>query len=78
MLDIGLAAPLTEEGTIVVDGTLASCYAEISSHMIAHAAFFPVRLGPSLLDTEDTQHEEGIRTYAKVLMLKLSNLSPQN
>ena len=51
LFEIGLLAPLTEEGTIVVDDTVASCYAEISSHEIAHAAFYPVRLVPSLLGT---------------------------
>ena len=66
LFEIGLLAPLTEEGTIVVDDTVASCYAEISSHEIAHAAFYPVRLVPSLLETQETQDETGIRTYAKV------------
>ena len=39
----GLYAPLTEEGTIVVNGVLASCYAHIEHHGIAHTALSPVR-----------------------------------
>ena len=39
----GTYAPLTSEGNIVVDGTLASCYAVVNSQTLAHSAFAPVR-----------------------------------
>lgn len=39
----GWYAPLTTSGTIVVDGVLASNYANVRAHHAAHAAFFPVR-----------------------------------
>ena len=37
--DIGVYAPLTNEGTIVVDDVFASCYALFPSHHISHAVF---------------------------------------
>ncbi|GFT95352.1 desert hedgehog protein B [Trichonephila clavipes] len=40
----GVYAPLTESGTIVVDGIWVSCYAEVTSHNMAHALFFPDEL----------------------------------
>ncbi|XP_054706681.1 sonic hedgehog protein-like [Uloborus diversus] len=41
---IGVYAPLTESGTIVVDGVWCSCYAVVKSHDVAHAAFGPLRI----------------------------------
>jgi len=39
----GIYAPFTLEGTLVVDGVAASCYAATRSHTAAHAAMKPVR-----------------------------------
>jgi len=39
----GLYAPLTVDGTVVVDDIVASCYAVIDSQWLAHLAFLPVR-----------------------------------
>lgn len=39
----GIYAPLTREGNIVVNYVVASCYAVISDHYMAHMSFAPVR-----------------------------------
>lgn len=42
-LSKGFIAPLTREGTIVVDSVAASCYALINSQFLAHISFAPYR-----------------------------------
>ncbi|KAJ8010179.1 hypothetical protein DPEC_G00072300, partial [Dallia pectoralis] len=73
----GSFAPVTVRGTIVVDHVLASCYAVIEDHNLAHWAFAPVRLSfwlSSLLVPKDyyfmpnaTLQEEGVHWYSKIL-----------
>ena len=40
----GAYAPLTLEGTIIVDNALALCYAVIDDHRLAHTTLAPLRL----------------------------------
>ncbi|XP_071104907.1 sonic hedgehog protein-like [Haliotis cracherodii] len=46
----GVFVPLTEEGTVLVDGIFASCYSSIDHH-IAHAFTAPFRWFPWLLSS---------------------------
>eukprot|EP00929_Paragymnodinium_shiwhaense_P106862 TRINITY_DN7268_c0_g1_i1.p1 TRINITY_DN7268_c0_g1~~TRINITY_DN7268_c0_g1_i1.p1 ORF type:complete len:303 (-),score=50.73 TRINITY_DN7268_c0_g1_i1:498-1406(-) len=50
---LGLSAPVTAAGTLIVDGSVASCYAGLSSaplpHSGAHAGFFFVRFFKKLM-----------------------------
>src|SRR5271156_5252695 len=39
----GYIAPLTEEGTLIVNNVAASCYATINSHYTAHTVLAPMR-----------------------------------
>ncbi|KAL4716650.1 hypothetical protein ACJJTC_008285 [Scirpophaga incertulas] len=59
----GVYAPLTRSGTIIVDGALASCYALVRSHALAHAAMAPLRWLASLSPDED----RGVHWYASAL-----------
>ena len=47
---IGLYAPLTSQGNIVVDDILASCYSDFDSHELQHIAFSPFRWMYRLLE----------------------------
>ena len=79
----GAYAPLTTRGKIVVDNTLASCYAVIESHDLAHAVMTPYRYyhviqtwersrvqdlpGPRYNSNLNESISEGISFYAQVL-----------
>lgn len=69
----GFIAPLTREGTVVVDSIAASCYALVNSQSLAHISFMPFRtiktvsswFSPTTKLVESRQN--GINWYAKTL-----------
>lgn len=70
---VGSYAPVTVQGTVVVDQVLASCYAVIEDHDLAHWALAPVRLAhwvSSLLSISQPQasgQKDGVHWYSKIL-----------
>lgn len=71
-LSRGVIAPLTREGTVVVDSIAASCYALVNSQSIAHISFMPYRAINSLFslftnDSPTRSRQNGIHWYAKSL-----------
>ena len=56
--------PVTQEGNIMVDGVLASCYATVD-HDLAHIAMAPMRRFPRIMEKifgEDAQ----LSTFCKI------------
>jgi len=59
--------PLTMEGTLLVDGLLASSYASFSHHA-SDLLLAPVKMFPRLLlDDQQSQHEDGCRQVIKLM-----------
>ncbi|CAJ1082053.1 sonic hedgehog protein A [Xyrichtys novacula] len=69
----GSFAPVTVQGTVVVDQVLASCYAVIEDHELAHWALAPVRLAhwvsTSLFSSQPraSAQNDGVHWYSKIL-----------
>lgn len=62
----GLYAPLTQHGSVVVSGVLASCYAAVDSHRLAHWALAPLRAFHALVGPSGPQ-SHGLHWYARLL-----------
>ena len=63
----GIWVPLTMEGTLLVDGLLASCYASFS-HDLVDLAYAPVKMFPRmLLDDEESLKVDGKRRVVTFL-----------
>lgn len=73
-LHTGVYAPLTREGTIVVNEVTASCYAMVDSQRIAHWSFLPARWANTVSSwfttadaNRETPRQSGIHWYANAL-----------
>ena len=60
----GAYVPLTSDGTILVNGVLASCYAS-SDHELVHLLMLPMTWFPEILEGIFST-EEGLQVYLKV------------
>lgn len=69
----GIYAPLTYDGTIIVDSVSASCYAMIDTQSIAHYSFAPMRMLYSTIELfssnsiDSNEIPNGIHWYARAL-----------
>lgn len=74
VLSRGFIAPLTREGTIVVNSIAASCYALVNSQSLAHISFMPFRTMKTISNwfsnsnsISNDKNQLGIHWYAKAL-----------
>jgi hypothetical protein len=64
----GYMAPLTEEGTLIVNNIAASCYATINSHYTAHVVLAPMRWWFRLFGVSKESNEMiGVHWFPKML-----------
>lgn len=70
----GLYAPLTRSGTIVVDGVLASCYANFPNQRVAHTALAPLRLQSRFVKASIPK---GVHPYARFLHSVVQRFAPK-
>lgn len=74
----GAFAPVTQEGTMVVDGIWVSCYADIADHNLADSLMTPLKrfysLAPHVLGTggkyvhgylKDSLRHVGVKIFGK-------------
>ncbi len=72
----GLMAPLTEQGTIIINNVHASCYALVKSHKVAHFALAPYRFYHRLFGQSSKINSltTPILSYAEILLHFFKNL----
>lgn len=80
----GYVAPITMSGDFLANGVLVSCYAEIESQSLAHAAFEPIRWWHSMMNSmapefladklKSEKQSEGIHWYPASLFVMAGSL----
>lgn len=78
----GVYAPLTAEGSLIVDGIVASSYAVFDNEDISHALFFPLRMlwrwGMRWMDTTNSAEQlSGVHWYPKHIFNVASTFLPK-
>ena len=67
----GFYAPMTEAGTLLVNGVLSSCYANVRSHALAHWAMGVLRMYDamvrSLWSSESVDMVDGLHMIPRVM-----------
>jgi len=64
----GYVAPLTQQGTLMVNNVATSCYATINNHYLAHAALAPMRWWYGLFgEVKQSDEIVGIHWFPKML-----------
>ncbi|XP_018417383.1 PREDICTED: desert hedgehog protein isoform X1 [Nanorana parkeri] len=73
--ETGVYAPLTSHGTLLVDGILTSCYANIEWHEMAHRSFAPMRLLYNMFSIlPEFLGNDGIHWYCHFLYVLAKNV----
>ena len=72
---VGAYVPLTVEGTILVDGVLASCYTS-ADHDLAHFAMAPSQWFPNKMEMIFGK-DNGFSVFAKLVKNLVKWLSPE-
>ncbi|CAD1475674.1 unnamed protein product, partial [Heterotrigona itama] len=92
VLEQGIYAPLTSEGTVLVDDVVASCYAIVDNQQLVHLAFLPYRMWSSVKTfverrvhgaedhrfTDSRTEQQGILWYASFLYWVSSYVTPSS
>lgn len=71
VLSKGFIAPLTREGTVVVNDVAASCYALINSQSLAHISFMPFRTYKTIKHWFSSSENSGVNN-------KVNHIDKQN
>ncbi|CAF4648650.1 unnamed protein product [Rotaria socialis] len=73
----GYVAPLTQQGTLIVNNIAVSCYATINNHYLAHLVLAPMRWWYSLFgETKQSDKTIGIHWFPKMLYEMTTFLMP--